>query len=113
MAKLKGSSLLEATIGLVVITIVFTLGWMVVNYVIDTTPLAKQYRAEQALETAWQQTLKDQRYFNETLEIGRWEITKTLNPHPDFEGTYILSLYASEESGEKAKSRHEIVQFEE
>ena len=107
MVRLKGTSLIEATIALAIISIVFSVGWMAANHVLNATPIVKQYRAEQAINAIWQQTKINQRLFDEEVTRQEWLVRKEVKVHPVFKNTYVLSFYAIDQQGKVILEKHD------
>ena len=113
MARLKASSLLEATIALTVITIVFSLGWMTVNHVMDSSPIAHRNRADRVLEVVLEQTEQQSSFYNEEIKMDGYLIKKMVRPHPEFEGVYILSLQALGAQGALISEKQQLFKWDE
>ena len=113
VVRLKASSLLEATIALTVITIVFSLGWMTINHVMDSSPIAHRSRADRVLEVVLEQTEQQSSFFNEEIKMDGYLIKKVVRPHPEFEGVYILSLQVLGTQGQLISEKQKLFKWDE
>ncbi len=107
--RLKAASLIESTIALSIIILVFTLGMMAVNHVLSSNQAAEQYQAGQALRNQAAQCRREESYLPEEIQTGRFLIRKEASAHPWLEGFILLKLEAYNQDGRKIESYYEVV----
>lgn len=97
--KLRGSTLIEATIAMVIIVIVFSTGWMVLGYNLSDTSASRERRALALIAEARLVIQKKQEISNPILSKGGINITGFTQFYPTAPETPIIQLVATTEGG--------------
>lgn len=100
MARLKGSTLLEATLALTVISIVLTAGYLAFGNLVAGKQTTIRFRANLVMEQIASQTLKAERYWDETFEKEGLIIDQTVTAIDDKGHLLNLELMAKNQSGQ-------------
>lgn len=78
MAQLKASTLVESTIALCIISIVFTIGWMTIGILIQSNQSIVKHKASIALEKIIDEHIKQENYIETTIEMKTFTVVQSL-----------------------------------
>ena len=92
--KLSASSLVEVTVGMVLISMVIGFALMIfTNVSLSATHLSKLHY-QLVLQSIAQETIRNQTFHDETRQDEVVTIQKTVDQHPDAEGAWLIELEA-------------------
>ena len=92
--KLPASSLVEVTVGMVLISMVIGFALMIfTNVSLSATNLSKLHY-QLVLQSIAQETVRNQTFYNETQQDEVVTIQKAVQQHPDAEGVWLIELQA-------------------
>ena len=92
--KMSASSLVEVTVGMVLISMVIGFALMIfTNVSLSATNLSKLHY-QLVLQNIAQETIRDQTFYNETQQDEVVTIQKTVHQHPNAEGAWLIELEA-------------------
>lgn len=109
MARLKAATLVESIVAMVIISIVFSAGLMVVEMVINSNRSAFRYRVNLALQEMANETKLQNRYIDEQIDSADYKVIKEILPYQDRKNIYILSLTAFDLDNEEVMEHRELV----
>ncbi len=92
--QLKAYALIESVLAMVIISIAFVIGMMVVQWVLDSSRPAKQWRVELDLLQTAQNTRQTAHFKDETVLRGDYRIEKTIELYGDKTDLHQLNLTA-------------------
>ena len=92
--KLPASSLVEVTVGMVLISLVIGFALMIYTNVLRSSSPLQRLKYQLTLQDMARQTVRQQTFSNETTTHETVAIHKTVNPYPDTEGGWLIQLEA-------------------
>ena len=92
--KLRASSLVEVTVGMVLISLVIGFALMIYTNVSQSAPHLSKLRCQLTLQRIAQQTVSEQTFFSETQADEAVTIHKTVRPYPEADGAWLIELEA-------------------
>ncbi len=109
MAKLKAATLVESIVAMVIISIVFSAGLMVVEMVINSNRSAFRYRVNLALQEMANETKLQNRYIDEQIDSADYRVVKQILPYQNRQHIFVLSLTAFDLDNERVMGHRELV----
>lgn len=113
MARLKAGSILEATVALSIVAIVFTVGWMTVETVFTANQPIKKHRLYLALKAVAADTKTQKRWINEEIDSNVYWISKEVIPSEWGSAIYLLHCSAFSLDNQLLLQHKELVYVEE
>lgn len=92
--KLRASSLVEVTVGMVLISLVIGFALMIYANVARSAPPLTKLKYQLVLREFAQQTVQQQTFFDETQHHETVTIQKAVLPYPDEPGAWLIELQA-------------------
>lgn len=110
MAQVKGTTLVETIIAMVIISIVFGVGLMTVESTLNSTKAPLRLRATVLLKNVAIQTINEQSFIDEIIIDNNITIRKTIATYESFENVHRLTLEAFDPISRKEIAiHHQIV----
>lgn len=97
--QFKAFTLIESLVAMTILSIVVTISFMTVEWVLNSTRLPLNLRAKLNLEQVVADLKVNNRYFDETIEVEGFLIKKMLLPVAELKQCYRLELTAYDEKG--------------
>lgn len=107
--RLQSSTLVESVVGMVIISVAFAIGLLVVEMVLNSNKAAFKYRiARQINELSIQTSLKDL-YMEETFDGADFTIEKKIIPYEQYHDLYQLTFSAYDLKGKLVLEQKELI----
>lgn len=90
--KIKSSSILEVVVSLVLITIVFSISFMIYHNVMRSGVSIRQMEASKKIEWHFAKTIQDKSYIDETIEEDDFIIQKKVSQFYNQENIYKIEF---------------------
>lgn len=112
LTRMKAASLVEVTIAMVIITITFSIGMMVFVNVTRSSYSLERFRADVLANEIANQTISEQRFFNEEIIREPFIVDKVLSKYPGTEDVLQLECIVRLEQGRVLVTRKQLVRGE-
>lgn len=109
MVKIISSTLIEVMVAMVILSLAFGIGLMTYFNIIGSTKSLASLKAQIILNEIAAETIIEQSFFDEELDIERMHITKEFVQYNGSNDTYILVLKATGPSNQVLANLKKIV----
>ncbi len=110
MVKFKGFSLLESLLAMTILSIVFTVSLMTVEWLLSSHQLATQLRANCMLHEIVRETRENFSHATDVFQRDGLLIEKKITPVESMPGYYIIEIRAMDNNGHQV-SRYDTLVF--
>lgn len=107
--KIKGSSLLETLIAIVLMVVSFSVATMIIINVLASDRGRMKMHATLELEKLYIQTIHEKSYINSTVESGKIKLVKTIEPYKGSSNLYQITLTAVQENGQNLSEIKKLI----
>lgn len=107
--KIKGSSLLETLIAIVLMVVSFSVATMIIINVLASDRGRLKMHAMLELENMYISTIKEKTYINSTVESGKMKLIKSIEPYKGSAILYKITLLAVQENGQTLAEIEKLV----
>ncbi|WP_026898452.1 prepilin-type N-terminal cleavage/methylation domain-containing protein [Daejeonella oryzae] len=107
--KVKGSTLIEVVISMVIIVVIFTIAMGIYANILRSSLSVKKYQAQETLNKLMNQSEKSPKTMNQTFNLNDFQISRKISPYRNHTNLLEIHLAAFNQNKEKLAEIRKVI----